>query len=148
MDWQIYLNGLTAMLIFGVVGWLISLYRNNVTHVDSMWSLFFVVAAGAYACSLQISHISEISIRGCIMLSLLTLWALRLCIYLTWRNWGPHEDHRYATIRANNEPHFRFKSLYIIFGLRQYWLGLCLCLYWAHSTQTTPSTFWMPSVRC
>jgi len=123
MDWQIYLNGLTAMLIFGVVGWLISLYRNNVTHVDSMWSLFFLVAAGAYAysifvCGSYTSNLTEISLRGSVMLALLTLWALRLCIYLTWRNWGPHEDHRYAAIRANNEPHFRLKSLYIIFGLQ------------------------------
>lgn len=113
MDWPIYLNGLVAMLGFGAIGWVISLYRNNVTHVDSMWSLFFLVAAGAYACSL-----SEIYLRGSIILILLTIWALRLCLYLTWRNWGPHEDHRYAAIRANNEPHFKFKSVYIIFGLQ------------------------------
>lgn len=113
MDWSIYLNGLAAMLIFGFLGWLISLYRRNVTHVDSMWSLFFLVAAAAYACGL-----TEVSLRGKIMLALLAVWALRLCIYLTWRNWGPHEDHRYAAIRANNEPYFNFKSLYIIFGLQ------------------------------
>lgn len=118
MDWSIYLSGLAAMLIFGVIGWLISLYRNNVTHVDSMWSLFFLVAALAYACGSPTDSMNEISLRGSIMFTLLTLWALRLCIYLTWRNWGPHEDHRYAAIRANNEPHFKFKSLYIIFGLQ------------------------------
>lgn len=113
MDWQLYFNGLIAMLAFGVLGWLISLYRNNVTHVDSMWSLFFLVAAAAYACCLPV-----ISLRGNIVLALLAIWALRLCIYLTWRNWGPHEDHRYAAIRANNEPNFRIKSLYIVFGLQ------------------------------
>lgn len=123
MDWQIYFNGLLVMLIFGVIGWIISLYRNNVTHVDSMWSLFFLVAAAAYAysilvCGSHTSNLNEISLRGSVMLALLTLWALRLCVYLTWRNWGPHEDHRYAAIRANNEPHFRLKSLYIIFGLQ------------------------------
>jgi steroid 5-alpha reductase family enzyme len=113
MDWQLYLYGLIAMLAFGLLGWLISFSRNNVTHVDSMWSLFFVVAAPAYACCLP-----EISLRGNIVIALLVIWALRLCIYLTWRNWGPHEDHRYAAIRANNEPNFRIKSLYIIFGLQ------------------------------
>jgi steroid 5-alpha reductase family enzyme len=46
------------------------------------------------------------------------VWALRLCLYLTWRNWGPHEDHRYAAIRNNNQPHFWFSSLYIVFGLQ------------------------------
>ncbi len=113
MDWQLYFYGLIAMLAFGLVGWFISLYRNNVTHVDSMWSLFFVVAAAVYACCLP-----EISLRANIVMALLAIWALRLCIYLTWRNWGPHEDHRYAAIRANNEPNFRIKSLYIIFGLQ------------------------------
>lgn len=113
MNWEVYLYGLYAMLALGFAGWLISLYRNNVTHVDSMWSVFFVVAGFTYA-----SQISSDSNRTLIVLSLLTLWALRLCIYLTWRNWGPHEDHRYAVIRSNNSPGFAFKSLYIVFGLQ------------------------------
>ena len=113
MNWQLYLYGLYAMLAFGVAGWLISLYRNNVTHVDSMWSLFFVVAGFTYA-----SQIAGLNTRSLIVLSLLSLWAVRLCVYLTWRNWGPHEDHRYAAIRRNNSPGFAFKSLYIVFGLQ------------------------------
>lgn len=113
MHWQLYLDGLLAMLVFSIFGWLLSVYRNNVTHVDSMWSLFFLVAAGTYACGL-----GNVTLRGSLMLVLLSIWAIRLCVYLTWRNWGPHEDHRYLAIRANNEPHFKLKSLYIIFGLQ------------------------------
>lgn len=113
MNWQIYLYGLYAMLVLGFAGWLISLYRNNVTHVDSMWSLFFVVGAFTYA-----NQFTNPSSRTMVVLSLLVLWALRLCIYLTWRNWGPHEDHRYAAIRSNNSPGFAVKSLYIVFGLQ------------------------------
>jgi len=113
MNWQIYLHGLYAMLAFSFTGWLLSLYRNNVTHVDSMWSLFFVVAGFTYA-----SQIASLNTRSLIVMSLLTLWAMRLCVYLTWRNWGPHEDHRYAAIRSNNSPGFAFKSLYIVFGLQ------------------------------
>lgn len=113
MNWHIYLYGLYAMLAFGFMGWLLSLYRNNVTHVDSMWSLFFVIGGCTYA-----SQIANLSSRSLIMLALLTLWAVRLCVYLTWRNWGPHEDHRYAVIRSNNSPSFALKSLYIVFGLQ------------------------------
>ena len=49
---------------------------------------------------------------------LVAAWALRLSIFITVRNHGEPEDHRYRTIRKNNEPHFRFKSLYIVFGFQ------------------------------
>lgn len=110
---DLYLNGLWAMLGFGLIGWILSVYRNNVTHVDSMWSLFFLVAGFAY-----IESFSTISDRGMLVTILVATWALRLCIYLTWRNWGPHEDHRYAAIRKNNAPYFRWSSIYIVFGLQ------------------------------
>lgn len=113
MNLETYLLGLYAMLAFGAVGWLISLFRQNVTHVDSMWSLFFVIAGFVYAIQADVfNH------RTLIVLILIVLWAVRLCVYLTWRNWGPHEDHRYAEIRKNNSPYFSVKSLYIIFGLQ------------------------------
>lgn len=113
MIWPIYLNGLSALLLFAGLGWLLSLYRNNVTHVDSMWSLFLLAAGCVYA-----SQVPLLTERTWAVLWLLALWALRLSIYLTWRNWGPHEDHRYAEIRKNNSPNFSLKSLYIIFGLQ------------------------------
>jgi steroid 5-alpha reductase family enzyme len=52
------------------------------------------------------------------VLVLVALWALRLSIHLTVRNWGEPEDRRYQEIRRNNEPYFGIKSLYIIFGLQ------------------------------
>lgn len=113
MNWYAYLNCLYALLAFGFLGWIISLYRNNVTHVDSMWSLFFVLAALTYA-----SQTEGMTTRSLIVLILLILWAVRLCGYLTWRNWNPHEDHRYAEIRKNNSPGFALKSIYIVFGLQ------------------------------
>jgi steroid 5-alpha reductase family enzyme len=47
-----------------------------------------------------------------------SVWALRLSVYITWRNWGHGEDPRYEAIRARNEPNFSFKSLYLVFGLQ------------------------------
>lgn len=117
MNWSIYFSGLAAMAVFAFAGWLLSLYRNNVTHVDSMWSLFFVVAAISYSVSMLDSGLG-LSQRAWLVLILVSVWALRLCVYLTWRNWGPHEDHRYAAIRKNNAPYFKFTSLYIVFGLQ------------------------------
>ena len=111
--WQIYFTGLMAIGLFALLGWVFSLVRNNVTHVDSMWSLFLGMAAYTYALFFY-----NLTPRTVLVLILVTIWAVRLCAYLTWRNWNPHEDHRYAAIRKNNEPHFWLKSIYIVFGLQ------------------------------
>jgi steroid 5-alpha reductase family enzyme len=113
MSWTIYLYSLYAIGLFSLLGWMFSLIRNNVTHVDSMWSLFFVLAGATTA-----TFIDDYSTRSALTLGIVTIWALRLFIYLTWRNWGSHEDSRYVQIRNNNQPHFWLKSIYIIFGLQ------------------------------
>ncbi len=113
INWHIYFISLVAITAFAMLGWVISLLRNNVTHVDSMWSLFFVIATFT-----SVVLATETSMRAQILLILVSIWALRLFVYLTWRNWGPHEDHRYVQIRNNNQPNFWLKSIVIIFGLQ------------------------------
>ncbi len=112
-NWSIYYYSLIAIGLFALLGWLLSLARNNVTHVDSMWSLFLMLAVFVNA-----AFIADLTPRATVILVLVSVWALRLCFYLTVRNWGPHEDHRYVEIRHNNQPNFAFKSLYIVFGLQ------------------------------
>src|SRR5690606_28393519 len=94
-------------------GWLLSLARDNVSHVDVLWSLMFLAAGVFYFLALD-----EAGTRAVVVLVLLTAWSIRLAGYIARRNRGEPEDHRYRTIRANNEPNFRFKSLYIVFGLQ------------------------------
>lgn len=108
-----YAIALSVILGFCVVSWLFSVVRKDVSFVDSLWSLFFVVAAAVFAIGEQ-----PLSVRGKLVLALVVIWSLRLSIYITARNWGKPEDYRYQSIRANNEPGFAFKSLYIVFGLQ------------------------------
>jgi steroid 5-alpha reductase family enzyme len=108
-----YVVVLSIILAVGVVSWLFSVIKKDVSFVDSLWSLFFLVAAAVFAIDAQ-----PLSGRGALVLSLVAIWALRLSIYITARNWGQPEDYRYQAIRANNEPGFAFKSLYIVFGLQ------------------------------
>ena len=116
MHWPIYFYSLATILVFAFLGWLLSLIRKNVTHVDSMWSLFFAIAALTSAAF--VLFVYPAPARLMIVLICVTLWALRLFVYLTWRNWGPHEDSRYIKIRQNNEPHYWLKSIYIIFAFQ------------------------------
>jgi steroid 5-alpha reductase family enzyme len=111
-DFNTWLLALIALAGFGVLGWLVSLVKRDVSIVDSMWSLMFLIAAGVYA------SISGTGPRTTLVLLLVTLWSLRLAAHITWRNWGEGEDYRYQAIRRNNSPNFGFKSLYIVFGLQ------------------------------
>lgn len=108
----IFFHALLINLLFAFGGWLLSLKKNNVTHVDIMWSLFFVLNA------LYFYIAFTPSLRAALILFLVLLWGLRLSVYLAIRNWGKSEDARYLKIRQNNEPNFRFKSAYIIFGFQ------------------------------
>jgi steroid 5-alpha reductase family enzyme len=112
-DLTAYLLGFAVMLGLAFATWLVSLVKRDVSIVDSMWSVFFLAAALLYAAA-QPGPLP----RTALVLALVAVWALRLAGYLTWRNWREPEDHRYQKIRANNQPHFALKSLYLIFGLQ------------------------------
>jgi steroid 5-alpha reductase family enzyme len=114
VGFHLYLVGLLVAAAAGFVTWLLSLVLRNVSIVDSLWSLMFVMLAWVYA----LLEIDSISSRTMLLLALVTVWGLRLSIYITWRNRGHGEDRRYQAIRARNQPHFEFKSLYLIFGLQ------------------------------
>jgi steroid 5-alpha reductase family enzyme len=112
----VYLHGFAVLALAAVCTWAISFYKKNVAIVDSLWSLLFVLAAGVYAAGASIS----LSPRKVWVLSLVAIWALRLSIYITWRNWGQGEDRRYQAIRARNQPNFDWKSLYLVFFLQAF----------------------------
>lgn len=113
MDAQAYFLSLAIILGVGSIAWLVSVVIRNVAFVDSLWSLFFLIAALTFANAAE-----SLSARGILVTALVAIWAIRLSVYITARNWGEPEDYRYQAIRAKNEPGFAFKSLYIVFGLQ------------------------------
>jgi steroid 5-alpha reductase family enzyme len=108
------LTALGSLLVVGCTGWLVSLAVRNVAIVDSLWSLFFLLALAVYAAAASVPF----GPRVLPLLVLVAAWALRLSAYLTWRNHGKPEDRRYAAMRERNEPGFAWKSLYLVFGLQ------------------------------
>jgi steroid 5-alpha reductase family enzyme len=135
LNWSNYFDSLLAMLIFALLGWLISLVRKKVSHVDSMWSLFFLIAG------LVVSYYSTpLTSRAWVVMALLLLWSIRLAVYIAWRNKG-HEDARYQVIRENNEPYFWLKSIYIVFALQALLAGVVsMVLFVAIQSQATFSS--------
>lgn len=111
--WWPWLTALLPLTVFMFGGWLYSVYKHNVHGVDVMWSLYILITALHVAWQQSATHP-----RLWLTLTLAIIWGARLSLHLAKRNWGQPEDHRYRSIRANNEPHFWLKSLYIIFGLQ------------------------------
>lgn len=110
MSLTIYLAGLCAVLILATFTWFLSVIKRDVSIVDSIWSLMLLASGLVYSYSME-----PYWGRSSVILTLLLLWALRLSLYVTWRNWGEPEDLRYQAIRRKYEPNFALKSLGIIF---------------------------------
>lgn len=113
MNWSAYALMLACLAVIGVGFWLYSVVRKDVSAVDSLWSLMFLIVTIGYALQVGIG-----GARAWIVVVLVAVWSLRLSAYITTRNHGEGEDHRYQEIRKNNEPGFWWKSLYIVFGLQ------------------------------
>lgn len=107
------LTGLGACAVLAVGTWLASLRRRDVSIVDSVWSWLIWAAAAVTALASQAT-----GPRAPWVLLLSGAWALRLSAHITLRHRGQPEDHRYQAIRRRNEPHFQWKSLYLVFGLQ------------------------------
>ena len=112
-DFNLWLDGLMVLLVFAAAGWLLSLPLRNVSIVDIMWSLMFLLASITYA----MAHVAP-GPRAWLVIGLVSLWSIRLAAFIGWRNFGKDEDFRYQKIRANNEPGFAIKSVYLVFGLQ------------------------------
>jgi steroid 5-alpha reductase family enzyme len=113
VDWGAYGVALAGVAVFAVVAWSYSVARRNVGIVDSLWSLMILGTLAVYTLGA-----ASTGPRTLLLLTLVTVWALRLAAHITVRNHGEPEDRRYREIRRNNEPHFWLKSLYIVFGLQ------------------------------
>jgi steroid 5-alpha reductase family enzyme len=104
---------LAALLIFAIGGWVVSLIKRDVSIVDGMWPLMFLVAGTSY-----VAFSAEHATRAYIILLLVFVWSVRLSAHIFIRNHGADEDYRYQQIRERNSPYFGLKSLYIVFGLQ------------------------------
>ncbi|MGB5102312.1 MAG: DUF1295 domain-containing protein [Steroidobacteraceae bacterium] len=112
-DIAAWLVALVVMLGAAALAWAVSVRRANVTIVDTLWGLLFVIAAVIYA-----GAVHDPGPRDLLVVALVATWGLRLAAFLAWRNRGHEEDRRYQEIRRRNEPNFAIKSLYLVFGFQ------------------------------
>lgn len=113
-----YVYALPVLIAIGSTAWLYASARHNVNIVDSLWSLFFLVASIVY-----LVFASQLVLSNLLLLGMVAIWAIRLSLHLSVRNANKDEDRRYAAMRAAN-PRFNKQSLVTVFGLQAFlaWL--------------------------
>ncbi len=97
---QIYIQALLVIMLMMTTLWVISVLIKNVSIVDLFWGFGFVVTAVFYFFNTE-----GYESRKILLLILVTIWGLRLSIYLAWRNIGKGEDFRYQQFRKNYGAH-------------------------------------------
>lgn len=110
------LLGLLPAIALAVAVWIASLRLRDASLADRAWGL--VVAAPALVYAWQLAPSWSLADRATWMFALLALWALRLTVYITWRNWGHGEDRRYAAMRQAHGASFPLRSLFSVFLLQ------------------------------
>jgi steroid 5-alpha reductase family enzyme len=116
----------SAVLVMMLVGWVISVIYRNVTIVDSLWGLGFVLVAW-----LTFAMADGFLGRRLLLSLMATLWGLRLSLHLSRRNWRHGEDPRYAAWRKESKGRFWLVSLFKVFILQAVFLWfISLALQW------------------
>ncbi len=100
---KIYLEALYVIFTVMCLLWIVSIFIRNVSIVDIFWGIGFVITCCVYFISTP-PHGS----RNILIMTLVTLWGLRLAIFLAWRNAGKGEDFRYREFRKK-------------YGEKRYW---------------------------
>ncbi len=108
--WQVALWGLGVVLAMMTAMWVWSFRIEDVSLVDRVWGMAFVVLAWVWG--VLGDGLLE---RRVLLVALVTIWGVRLSAFITWRNRGHGEDKRYAAMRRRDPDGFPVKSLFTIF---------------------------------
>ena len=105
--------------------WIISVFIKNVSIVDLFWGFGFVMVNLYYFIVTGESNTIKL-----VLLILVSIWGLRLSIYLAMRNIGKGEDFRYQEFRKNFGEHrywwFSFFQTFLLQGVLMWIISLPL----------------------
>jgi steroid 5-alpha reductase family enzyme len=95
----LFLQACLLILVLVTLLWVLSVIIKNVSIVDLFWGFGFVAVNAFYVLTS-----GELNARKILVLVLVSVWGLRLSIYLAWRNLGKGEDFRYREFRRRYGP--------------------------------------------
>jgi steroid 5-alpha reductase family enzyme len=109
-----FAGGLLAAAVAFSALWLVSLMLRDASIVDIFWGPGFILVGAYYA----MSATGGPSLRGLLVLGLVTVWGLRLALHIGLRNAGAGEDFRYQKWRQEAGSNFWWISLFKVFLLQ------------------------------
>lgn len=129
-----------GILVYMLLLWLISLVLKNSSIVDIFWGLGFVLTAWLYSALTPYG----VEVRKWLLLSLVTIWGLRLSLHILTRNWGKKEDFRYQMWRKESGASWWWRSFFKVFMLQGLLMWIISApLYAAQAGALPPSLTWL-----
>ena len=110
----VYLSALAVILGLMALQWLVSLRIKNASIADIFWGAGFVISAWLFFALTP----EGFSARKLLLCALVSLWGLRLSIYIFLRNRGKGEDFRYQKWRQENGAAWWWRSFFQVFALQ------------------------------
>ncbi|MGB1290286.1 MAG: DUF1295 domain-containing protein, partial [Porticoccaceae bacterium] len=104
------LMGLAPMLLIATLGWLYSIWADEVSIVSPLWPLMVLSSVFSYA-----KFFDAQSDLLWVVQAMVGLWALRMGYFLFIRNINRPEDRQYRLMRQQTTSLFHLKSLLLIF---------------------------------
>lgn len=107
------LHSIVGLWILGlmILLWIVSLILKNSSIVDNFWGAGYVVSVWVAF----FSTLDTFGERDLLISSLVTIWGMRLTIYIFIRNWGKGEDFRYVKMRKAARGQWWWKSFFNVF---------------------------------
>jgi steroid 5-alpha reductase family enzyme len=102
------------ILGFMLIIWLVSLALKNSSIIDIFWGLGFVVVTWLYFFFTP----NGVDARKWLISALVTIWGMRLSLYILWRNWAKPEDFRYQAWRREAGAGWWWRSFFRVFLLQ------------------------------
>ncbi len=124
-----------AIFLYMTVIWLLSLALKNSSIVDGFWGPGFMLANGVAF----VLAPDGFPARQWLVTALVCVWALRLAIYIFWRNHGKGEDFRYRAWREENPETWWWRSFFKVFMLQGLMLWLIAMPLLAAQFRGTPA---------
>jgi steroid 5-alpha reductase family enzyme len=137
---NLFLQATLLIWILVSLLWLWSVLLKNVSIVDIFWGFGFVIVNAFYA-----YNTPEINPKTLLLLILVSLWGIRLTLYLALRNIGKGEDFRYQNFRkeygAKRYWWFSYFQVFLLQGALI--LLVSLPLLGAHFSETSNDLIWL-----